>query len=201
MTEERFRSLLKVADKVLVRVGYGKKATWVSSPLRELLILAEGTGRRIGAIVQLLWSDWLPDRGSYGAIRWRADSDKIGREWIAPVTPEVREALERWRRESPGVGDAPIFPEPNEPTRCLSPCLAAKWLRKAESMAGLEHQKGGLWHQFRRKWAMERKGFELSDVAYAGGWKETATLLGVYQKPDPETLERVVLQRRKLREA
>jgi integrase len=201
MTEDRYRSLVEVADRVSVRVGYGKKAKWVRSPLREILILAEGTGRRIGAVVQLLWSDWLPDRGSNGAIRWRADSDKIGREWIAPVTPEVREALERWQRESLGVGDVPIFPQPNEPTRCLCPILAAKWLRKAESLANLEHLKGGLWHPFRRKWAMERKGFELRDVAYAGGWKEPTTLLRIYQQPDPETLERVVVQRRKLREA
>jgi len=56
-------------------------------------------------------------------------------------------------------------------------------------------------HPFRRKWAMERKGLELRGVAYAGGWKEPTTLLKVYQKPDPETLERVVVQRRTLREA
>ncbi len=57
------------------------------------------------------------------------------------------------------------------------------------------------WSPFRRKWAMERKGLELRDVAYAGGWKDPTTLLKVYQQPDPETLERVVSERRKLRKA
>jgi hypothetical protein len=41
---------------------------------------------------------------------------------------------------------------------------------------------------------MERKGSELRDVAYAGGWKEPTTLLRIYQQPDPETLERVVVR-------
>ncbi len=42
---------------------------------------------------------------------------------------------------------------------------------------------------------------ELRDVAYAGGWKEPTTVLKIYQQPDAETLERVVQQPRKLREA
>ncbi len=48
---------------------------------------------------------------------------------------------------------------------------------------------------------MERKGLELSDVAFAGGWKDPTTLLKVYQQPDPETLERVVAHSRKLKQA
>jgi hypothetical protein len=87
------------------------------------------------------------------------------------------------------------------------PCLLLRFLLRAfqavgiESIAGLEPQKGGLWHPLRRKWAMERKGLELRDVAYAGGWTEPTTLLRVYQKPDTEMLERVVVQRKTLRHA
>ena len=165
-----------------------------------LLILAEGTGRRIGAIVALRWSDWLPDRGTHGAICWRADSDKLGREWITPVAFEVREALEAWRRECPGLGEAPIFPQANSPDRCITVYHARAWLRRAEKLAGLAPMRGGLWHPFRRKWATERKGMELRDVAHAGGWTDPTTLLRVYQAPDPEALERVVTERRKLRE-
>jgi integrase len=57
--------------------------------------MAGETGRRIGAIVALRYSDWIPDRGTYGAIRWRADSDKLGKEWITPVTPTVRDTMEK----------------------------------------------------------------------------------------------------------
>jgi integrase len=201
VTHDRYLRLLEKADQVRVKTGHGEQAKRVRSPLRELLVIAEGTGRRIGAIVQLRWSDWLPERGACGAMRWRADSDKLSREWITPVSAEVREAIEVWRRESPGVGEAPVFPSPKDPGECLSASLASKWLRQAEELAGLEHLNRGLWHTFRRKWAIERKGLELRDVAFAGGWKDPTTLLKIYQQPDPETLEKVVMHSHKLRRA
>lgn len=93
-----------------------------------------------------------------------------------------------------------MFPQVNHPDRCISVYHARNWLRQAEDLAGLAPIRGGLWHTFRRKWAMERKGLELRDVAFAGGWKDPTTLLKVYQQPDPETLERVVTEARKLRD-
>ena len=169
VTHDRYLRLLEKADRVQVKTGHGKQAKLVRSPLRELLVIAEGTGRRIGAIVQLRWSDWLPERGAFGAMRWRADSDKLSREWITPVTAEVREAIEGWRRESPGVGETPMLPSPKDPGECLSVDLASKWFLQAEELAGLNHLDWGLWHSFRRKWAIERKGLELRYVAFAGG--------------------------------
>ena len=71
-------------------------------------------------------------------------------------------------------------------------------LREAYNRAGLQPLKGGLWHPFRRKWVTERKGMPLKDVAAAGGWKETRTLLASYQQPDDRTLEQVVLEAPKL---
>ena len=44
---------------------------------------------------------------------------------------------------------------------------------------------------FRRVWATERKDLPLKDVAAAGGWRDTTTLLR-YQQPDEETLREVV---------
>ena len=38
------------------------------------------------------------------------------------------------------------------------------------------------------------------DVAQAGGWSSTQTLLMCYQQPDPETLLAVVSESRKVRE-
>ena len=72
------------------------------------------------------------------------------------------------------------------------------WLHVAERLAGLEPLKGGVWHPFRRAWATKRKHLSLKDVAYAGGWKDTSTLLRCYQQPDPETIEEVVLGSRVL---
>lgn len=58
----------------------------------------------------------------------------------------------------------------------------------------------GLWHPYRRKWATERKHLPLKDVAAAGGWKDTETLLTCYQQPDNETLLAVMSEQRKVRE-
>ena len=59
--------------------------------------------------------------------------------------------------------------------------------------ASLEPLKGGAWHPFRRAWATARKGLSLKDVAEAGGWKDTTTLLKCYAQADPETLAAVVM--------
>ena len=154
------------------------------------------TGRRIGAIVQLRYSDWFPDEATYGVLRWRADSDKLGKEWKAPVAPEVRDAIVSLRRERPGVGDAYMFPASNGHVRVD---VTRKWLRKAEKLAEIEHEKGFGWHSFRRMWASKRKHLSLTDVAAAGGWKDTQTLQRCYQHADPDTLEAVVLEGRRLR--
>ena len=45
------------------------------------------------------------------------------------------------------------------------------------------------------------EGHSLKDVAAAGGWKDTDTLLRCYQQPDKETLLAVMSEERKLREA
>ena len=78
--------------------------------------------------------------------------------------------------------------------------LADKWLRKAEKLAGLEPQKGSLWHAYRRKWATERKHLSDTDVAAAGGWTNSLTLRKVYQQSDVETMLHVVLNGGELRE-
>lgn len=78
--------------------------------------------------------------------------------------------------------------------------LFDKWLMVAERAARLPKLEGGLWHPYRRKWATERKHLPLKDVAAAGGWKDTETLLTCYQQPDNETLLAVMSEQRKVRE-
>lgn len=80
--------------------------------------------------------DWRPEEGTYGALRWRADSDKLGKEWGAPVTPRAREAIEGIRRERPGIGDAPLFPAPRSKGQ-MNVSLASKWLNRAAEEAEL----------------------------------------------------------------
>jgi hypothetical protein len=67
-------------------------------------------------------------------------------------------------------------------------------------MAGLESQQGSLWHAYRRKWATERKHLPDTDVAAAGGWKNTVSLKTAYQQADQETMLQVVLGAGELRE-
>jgi hypothetical protein len=78
--------------------------------------------------------------------------------------------------------------------------LADKWLRKAEELAGVESQKGSLWHAYRRKWATERKHLSDTDVAAVGGWANLLTLKRVYQQSDVDTMLHAVLSGSELRE-
>jgi len=117
------------------------------------------------------------------------------------VTQDVSEALEQLRREHPGVGEGLIFANPKHPGSAVTRQQVASWLRCAEELAGIEHLPGGGWHAFRRAWASKRKYLSVKDGAYAGGWKDTTTLLKCYQQPDPETVERVILGARQLRMA
>jgi integrase len=187
---------LAVADRVRMAAAGGALAR---SYLRELLVLAAGPGRRIGAILALRWSDWHPDARPYGTLHWRARHDKARRDWWTPVRPEVRDALEQLQRERGGNGEALLFPSAHDPARPISRALATRWLQRAERLAQLVPLPGGAWHPFRRGWATSRKHLSLRDVAEAGGWQDTATLVRCYQRPDLAALVEVVLGGRPFR--
>ena len=70
-----------------------------------------------------------------------------------------------------------------------------------ERMAGLEPQKGSLWHAYRRKWATERKHLPVQDVAKAGGWNSHSVVQDIYQQAGDATMLEVVLGAGELREA
>ena len=149
---------------------------------------------------RLTFADLMLEEGPHGSIRWPADTDKMGHESTVPISPPVRAALDRIHAERPGIGAAPLFPSPGDPTKPMTRHLADKWLRKAEKLAGVETQVGSLWHAYRRKWATERKHLPDADVAAAGGWTNSLTLKKVYQQSDAETMLQVVLGGGELRE-
>ena len=200
-TEDRYQATRAKTNDVTMEIrGYGESKT-VRSHVSEILDIVSGTGRRLSAVLQLRYEDLALQDGPYGAIRWPATTDKTGRETIVPIGPDVRAAIDRVLQERPGIGKVYLFPAPRDMTKPVDRHLAAKWLRTAERLAGLEKLDGSLWHSYRRKWATERKHLPDIDVARAGGWTNPNTLRLVYQQSDADTMLRVVLERGELREA
>ena len=160
------------------------------------VVLAEGTGRRLGAIRQLQWNDIDWD---HKTIRWRAESDKKRREWVVPAPDGLVAELRQFQRQVGAVGGL-VFPSERNPQTPMSRHEFRLWLEAAEARARLPKLEGGLWHPYRRKWATERKQLPITDVAAAGGWHDTATLIACYQQPTNDALLAVMSEERKVRD-
>ena len=150
--------------------------------LVELLDLVNGTGRRISAILALRFENLRLDQETHGAILWPADTAKIGKEGLVPISRDVRKAVDSIMKMRPGIGRAYLFPAVNDASKPLAVEVASAWLLEAERIAGVEKHDGTLWHAYRRKWATEKKHLPDVDVAAAGGWSDTTTLKQV-QRP------------------
>lgn len=205
-TDERVAAIREAAPLVTMEVRWGGEAEEVTSHLPAIFDLAVETGRRLSSILDLRYSDLLPETGPHGSLRWRADADKEGRESVVPLSPRARRALDahgaRMRRLGlRGIGDAPLFPAPGDPAEPVDRHLPDRWLREAETLAEVEPHDGSLWHAYRRRWATVRKHLSATDVAEAGGWAGPETLQRVYQQADPETMYKVVTSGGELREA
>lgn len=158
--------------------------------LPQLIVLANGTGRRINAIRQLKWEDVDLERtgaAPYGAIVWPDDTDKMSIRWRCPISAEVRATLDTLS----GIGRKYVFParanaEPIEYGHIR------QWLHEAMTETGLTFPPLFGWHSFRRKWANDRKHLPAQDVAKAGGWKSLSVVTEIYQQADDETLLEVV---------
>jgi len=209
-TENRYERTRAVTDQI----STGK---WITDPadpdgkklfvsrrakLSEILDLAHHTGRRVSAILVLTFADLRLQRTTeapHGCIHWTEDSDKMNKEWLTPISTEARAVLESILRERPAIGSHPLFPSVSDPAVPVTYRVAATWLRRAEVLAGLAPLQGALWHAYRRKWASERKHLPDADVADMGGWSCVDTLK-IYQRPDAETRQRVLTDRRPIRE-
>jgi integrase len=158
------------------------------------LVLAEGTGRRIGSIRRLRWSDISFDPP---AILWRAEFDKRHREQLVPIPESLAAEIRAARARLGSVGDGWVFRQATKDAP-WAPAQCQDYLRQAEAAAGVEKLEGGLWHAYRRKWATERKDLPLKDVAAAGGWKDVTTLLTCYQHAEEATMLKVMASPTKL---
>jgi integrase len=119
--------------------------------------------------------------------------------WV-PLSGETRASLAVVLERNPVAGETPLFPAPRgNRTASWTRYHARGLLQRAEKRAGLTPLEGGDFHPYRRAWATARKHLPLVDVASAGGWKSTATLLRCYMQPDEATLYRVVSESVKLR--
>jgi len=86
----------------------------------------------------------------HGAIRFRAETDKQGYEDVSPISAPTRQALERYLRAHPRVGDVWMFPQPKHPERPINETLARILRIRAERLAELP--------------LVEREGFIRTDV-------------------------------------
>lgn len=161
------------------------------------LVLAEATGRRLGAIRQLRWEDFDL---TANVIRWRAENDKKRRAWSVPIPPDLHAEIRRFRIRLGGIFGGVVFPSRSNPEKPLDRYAFRNALIAAESKAGLSKLDGSSWHAYRRAWASVRKHLPLVDVAGAGGWLDTQTLLTCYQVADPRTMLAVMSEPTKLTE-
>lgn len=199
---ERFERIRAVADQVRMAVGRGRSLRTVRTYLPEIMDLVAGTGRRISAVLALKCDDLKLNTSPgmpFGAIKWPADTDKMGKEWLVPISKEVRDAIGRVLVERPLIGQAYLFPSPLDPSKPVSKELASSWLERAERVAGVEKQVGSLWHAYRRGWATARKHLPDVDVAAAGGWSDLTSLKTCYQQSDEATMYQVVSEPTNLR--
>jgi len=185
------RPVLTATDYQAMR----KVAPQVSERCALALVLAHETGHRIGAIRLLRWSDVDLEGGS---IRWRGDQDKIGFDHTTPLSRDALRALKKERKARPVIGEAQVFPAPEDGTKPCPPDLFRIWWERAESLAGLKHEPGRGWHSLRRKFATELKDVPLPDLCLLGGWKDPKTILKCYQRPDVGTMRAALATRARL---
>jgi len=181
-----------VVDQDRYRAMLGGAAT-VGWRMRLALVLAHETGHRIGAIRLLRWSDVDLSKMR---IRWRAESDKLAREHVTPLTGEAVQALEESRRHNPAIGDAWVLPSPSNPTVPCSRRLVCDWWHRAEKAGKLKHIPHLGWHGLRRKFGEELKGVPLKDLCALGGWSDPQTVLRCYQRADEATMRGALDARR-----
>jgi integrase len=183
LMQEQYEALLGVADQV-------------NADFRIALVLSHETGHRVGAVRMLRWSDIDLDKGT---VRWRGENDKIGYEHSTFLSEAAKAALSELRQHRPAIGDAWLFPSPQDPSKPRSRYDLQDWWRRGAKRAMLPTGQRLGWHSIRRKFATEMKHTPLTDLSQLGGWKCTQTILTCYQQPDEATQRQALATRSVLR--
>lgn len=88
-------------------------------------MLAYTTGRRIGSIRCLAWSDIDLTAGK---IWWRAAHDKKGRDWIVPIPETLRDELRAFRVKLGGAFGGLCFPSEADAGTPIRTDVLSQWL-------------------------------------------------------------------------
>src|SRR5438445_7144469 len=194
-TYDRFLKLRTAAQEMAVTAPQERgRERWKRWEMA--LVLAEATGARIGAISGLRWSDISLDPPE---IKFRAEFDKRGRDRVVPIPEALAEELRSFKVKFAAVGDGWLFPCAEKHDHWPREVFGELFSR-VERHAGLPHLKGGQFHQFRSKWATERKNMSLVDVMAAGGWRDAQTLHSCYQLATTDGMLEVMSTPVKLRD-
>lgn len=172
-----------------------ERRKWIR--LELALVLAEATGRRIGAIAGLRWGDV---DFTTPAITWRAEFDKRRKEATIPIPASLAEELRNFRVKLQAFDAGWLFPQAAK-DRPWHRSVFDEMLRAAEKKAKVAPLDGGLWHPYRRKWATERKHLAAVDVMKAGGWADRTTLETCYQQATDAGVLEAMASPIKLRDA
>jgi integrase len=163
-------------------VALRRAAQGHSAAAERFVLLAWYTGHRSGAIRQLRWSDIDLEAGT---IRWRAEIDKIGYEHRNPLHPDLLALLKRDQVREAAIGDAWVFPNPGDPAKSMSREHAVQDLWPAlRDAVGIPKGERYGWHSFRRTFANALRDVPLRELKDLGGWKNQATVVAVYLRPD-----------------
>jgi integrase len=199
-TWDRFQKIVAAVEQLTMQVEWDGRRRRVRCYLADILVIAEGTARRIGPVRQLRYQDLRLEHPPHGAIAWPAETDKKGKEWRTPISPVVRARLLKVIRERPGLGAAPLFPAPRDVKEPVGRDTLASWQRKAEKAAGVPRLPHDSFHGLRRKFVVERKHLPDVDVAAAGGWRSVTTMKRTYQLADEAGVLEAVMEPKRLRE-
>jgi integrase len=117
-----------------------------------------------------------------------------------PISAEAVRYLDLARHKRLAIGDAWIFPSPENPSRHCSRHLTRDWWQRGEKAAGIERRSQRGWHSLRRKFVNDLKGdTPIADLCRLGGWKSAMTVLTVYQQADELTMRTALENRAKRR--
>ncbi len=179
ITETTHQALVVVAGDI-----------WPKLPL--LLRLANGTGRRLSPMLALWPHDRVRQKTSeapFGGIRWPQDTDKMGKEWFAPIDQDTAAALDELESLA-GPRIAPYFEL--RPGRPISRDRARRFLLRAYAAAEIEKPAGSSFHVYRRKFVTERPHFSDALVGNLAGM--SVETVRVYRQSNPGGLYEVLTQ-------